>query len=231
VGVRRAADVVTVARLLGEPARAEMLDVLLDGLPHPANELARRAGVASSTASEHLSRLLAAGLVVADQRGRERLYRLGSPAVAEALEALARVSAPQPITSLRAGTQAEALRLARTCYDHLAGRVGVAVADALVVRRALVLEDESYRVTTRGELLLRRLGVDVDAARTERRAFARACLDWTERRPHLAGSLGAGLAGAFLARDWVRRRPRDRALIVTDAGREALASELAIELR
>jgi DNA-binding transcriptional ArsR family regulator len=226
----RRADVATVARLLGEPARAEMLDALLDGRMHPASELAHRAGVAPSTASEHLTRLLGAGLVSSEARGRNRLYRLASPAVAEALEALALIAAPRPATSLRSATRAEAMRRARTCYDHLAGRVGVAVAGALVARGALVLEDESYRVTRPGEALLANLGLDVEAARTQRRAFARACLDWTERRPHLAGSLGAELARAFLGRDWLRRREGDRALDLTEAGREALRSELALDL-
>jgi DNA-binding transcriptional ArsR family regulator len=224
------ANVVSLARVLGEPARAEMLDPMLDGMPHPAGELARRARVAPSTASEHLSRLREVGLVSAEASGRQRLYRLSSPEVAEALEALARLAAPEPASSLRAATRAEALRLARTCYDHLAGRVGVAVADALVARRALVLDDGSYRLTRRGESVLEELGLDVETARAQRRAFARACVDWTERRPHLAGSLGAELARAFLGRDWLRRRPHDRALIVTEAGREALAAELAIDV-
>jgi DNA-binding transcriptional ArsR family regulator len=224
------ANVVSLARVLGEPARAEMLDAMLDGMPHPAGELARRARVAPSTASEHLSRLREVGLVSAEASGRQRLYRLSSPEVAEALEALARLAAPEPASSLRAATRAEALRLARTCYDHLAGRVGVAVADALVARRALVLDDGSYRLTRRGERVLEELGLDVETARAQRRAFARACVDWTERRPHLAGSLGAELVRAFLGRDWLRRRPHDRALIVTEAGREALAAELAIDV-
>jgi len=223
--------VVSLARVLGEPARAEMLDAMLDGMPHPAGELARRARVAPSTASEHLSRLREVGLVSAEVSGRQRLYRLSSPEVAEALEALARVAAPEPVSSLRAATRGEALRLARTCYDHLAGRVGVAVADALVARRALALDDGSYRLTRRGEKVLEELGLDVEAARAQRRAFARACVDWTERRPHLAGSLGAELARAFLGHDWLRRRPHDRALIVTEAGREAFARELAIDVR
>lgn len=224
------ADVVTVAKVLGDPARAEMLDTLLDGMPHPSGELARRAGVSASTASEHLSRLLGAGLVSAEASGRQRLYRLASPAVAEALEALARIAAPERISCLRTATRADALRRARTCYDHLAGQLGVAVADALVARGALVLDDGSYRVTRRGDTVLEELGVDLGSARLQRRSFARVCLDWTERRPHLAGSLGAELAGAFLARDWLRRRPHDRALTVTESGRRALAAELGIEV-
>src|SRR5689334_7430122 len=117
----RGADVATLARVLGEPARAQMLDALLDGTPHPAGELALRAGVAPSTASEHLSRLLGERLVTADVHGLQRLYRLASPSVAEALEALARIAVPEPVSSLRTATRAEALRRARTCYDHLAG--------------------------------------------------------------------------------------------------------------
>jgi len=224
------ADVAAVAALLGDPTRAKMLDALLDGRAHAAGKLARHADVAPSTASEHLTLLLRSGLLLLESHGRERRYRLASPAVGEALEALSRIAPSKRVSSLRDASRSEAMRLCRTCYDHLAGRVGVAVTDALVLGGALVPNDGAFSVSRRGKQTLESLGVDVDAARQTRRSFARPCLDWSERRPHLAGALGAALASSFLERGWLERRPHDRALLITPAGFGALRRELAIEL-
>jgi DNA-binding transcriptional ArsR family regulator len=223
------ADVATVAALFGDRTRAEMLDVLLDGRAHAAGELAHRTGVAPSTASEHLSRLLRAGFVLVESRGRKRCYRLASPAVGEALEALARIAPPKRVSSLRDASRSDAMRRCRTCYDHLAGRVGVAVTDALVARGTLVAADGAFLLPQPGERMLESLGVDVESARANRRSFARSCMDWSERRPHLAGALGAALASALFDRGWLERRPHDRALLITPMGCGALRSELAIE--
>ena len=195
-----------------------MLDALMDGDARPAGELARRAGVAPSTASEHLMRLVEGRLLVVEPRGRERRYRLASADVTEVLEALSRLGSEAPVNSLRAAGRTEALRAARTCYDHLAGRFGVAVTEALVARDVLDIRDGSFALTDDGEVFLVNLGVDVAGARAHKRVFARACLDWSERRPHLAGALGAALADAALDQGWVRRRPNDRALRVTPKG-------------
>jgi DNA-binding transcriptional ArsR family regulator len=224
------ADVAMVAALFGDPTRAEMLDALLDGGTHAAGELAHRAGVAPSTASEHLMRLLRAGFVLVETHGRERRYRLASPAVGEALEALARIAPSKRVGSLRDARHSEAMRRCRTCYDHLAGRVGVAVTDALVARGTLVAADGAFSLPQQGAKALESLGVDVESARRTRRSFARSCLDWSERRPHLAGALGAALASACFNRGWLERRPHNRALLITPAGFGVLRSELAIEL-
>lgn len=213
-----------VAALVADPARGRMLDALMDGRERRAGELADLAGVAPSTASGHLARLLAGGLVVCEVRGRERRYRLASTAVAEALEALARLAPLVEGRSLRVADRVEAIRRARTCYDHLAGRLGVSLTQAFVEREVLVVRNSSYELTVAGEQTLAELGVDVSAARAHQRSFARACLDWSERRTHLAGSLGAAVADAILARGWVRRRPRDRGLIVTERGLTGLRS-------
>jgi DNA-binding transcriptional ArsR family regulator len=222
-------DIAAVAALIGEPARASMLVSLLDGYPHPARELAAGAGIAASTASEHLSRLLQGGLVVVQVRGRERLYQLRSSTVASAIEVLARIAPPVKVRSLRAALRGEALRAARMCYDHLAGRLGVSVTQALETRGALRAREGSFELSGSGEGVLLDLGVDVDGARARRRAFARPCLDWSERRPHLAGALGAGLADAFLTRGWLRRGPQGRALRITDEGRDSLLSTLGVD--
>jgi DNA-binding transcriptional ArsR family regulator len=226
------ADVARIAGLIGDPTRAAMLVALLDGRPRTAGELGRLGGVAPSTASGHLAQLLDGGLVACEADGRRRLYRLASPETAELLEILARRAPAARPRSLRGVDRAHALRAARLCYDHLAGVLGVAVTEGLVERGVLesTADGGAYAVAAGGEAWLERLGVDVAAARLRRRSFARACLDWSERRPHLAGALGAGVADAFLGHGWVVRRPDDRALVVTAAGREALWRELAIRL-
>jgi len=224
------ADIARVAALIGDSARAAMLDALMDGSTRPAGELARCAGVAPSTASGHLSLLRDGRLVVRDVHGRERRYRLASPEVAEAFEALARIAPTASVRSLRSANRNAAMRTARTCYDHLAGQLGVSLTEALVQREALVLHGGGYELTATGQELLRRLGVDVAGARTQRRAFARACLDWSERRPHLAGALGSALADAAIANGWVLRRPSDRALTVTLVGATAMLEEFDIRV-
>ena len=211
-----------MAALIAEPARALMLDALMDGTARRAGDLALRAGVAPSTASGHLARLVQARLVTVDSAGRERHYRLASQAVAEALESLSRIASPPEVRSLRGADEAEALAVARTCYDHLAGRLGVRLTAALVERAVLVPRDGSYELGPHGEATLVEIGVDLPGAQASRRSFARHCLDWTERRPHLAGALGAALADALLERRWVERRPRDRGLRVTTTGAHEL---------
>lgn len=218
------------AALLGDPTRATMLDALMDGRARPAGELARTAGIAPSTASEHLARLVAGRLLVVEPSGRERLYRLASADVAEVLEALSRLGSEQPVSSLRAAGRRDALQAARTCYDHLAGRLGVAVTDALIARDVLRSHDGSFELSEDGAVFLAEIGVDVDGARARKRVFARSCLDWSERRPHLAGALGAALADAALGHGWVRRRPNDRALDVTPHGVAALRERLGVSV-
>jgi DNA-binding transcriptional ArsR family regulator len=219
-----------VAALLGDPTRATMLDALMDGRARPAGELARTAGIAPSTASEHLARLVAGRLLVVEPSGRERLYRLASADVAEVLEALSRLGSEEPVSSLRTAGRRDALQAARTCYDHLAGRLGVAVTDALVARDVLRPRDGSFELSEGGAVFLAEIGVDVDGARARKRVFARSCLDWSERRPHLAGALGAALADAALGHGWVRRRPNDRALDVTPHGVAALRKRLGVSV-
>ena len=222
------ADVARVAGLLADPARVRMLDELLAGRALAAGELARHAGVTPPTASAHLRRLLDGGLLSVEAQGRHRYYRLAGPAVAEAMEALSLIAPPRPVRSLRQSQRAEALRFARTCYDHLAGVVGVALADALLRAGALrTAAGRDYDVTPEGEAALGGLGVDVAELRRQRRAFARRCLDWTERAPHLSGALGAALLERLLDLGWLARGRVPRGLVLTDAGRDGLAGSLA----
>lgn len=223
-------EIAPVAALIGHPARAAMLSALEDRRALPASELARRARIAPSTASEHLGRLVDGGLLAVERSGRHRYFRLAGEEVARALEALAQISPRAPVRSLRAANTASALCEARTCYDHLAGRLGVAVAEALVRRRALRHVDGRFERGPKAVDVFVGLGVELDTVASRRRPFALSCLDWSERRPHVAGALGAAIAERALAAGWVERRSESRALDVTERGREAFAARLGVEL-
>jgi DNA-binding transcriptional ArsR family regulator len=222
------ADIAPAAALMADPARAAMLGALLGGTPLSAGELSHLAGVSPATASAHLARLLDGGLVAVTRQGRHRYYRLAGHEVATVLEALAQISPVRPVRSLRQSREAVALAQARTCYDHLAGRAGVELLDALL--RTGVLNGNgsgagvAYEVTARGAEKLAGFGVDVTQARQSRRRFAGACLDWTQRRPHLNGALGAAVTGRLLELGWIERGPSGRAVRVTGPGRDGLAA-------
>jgi DNA-binding transcriptional ArsR family regulator len=199
-------DLAPVAVLLGDRARVAMLAALADGRALPAGELARRAGVRPATATAHLRRLVDGGLIRVRVQGRHRYHELASPQVATALEALAQLAPAAPVRSLRQHSTATALAEARTCYDHLAGRRGVELRDQLLAAGALrLLDHRDHALTSAGESLVDALGLDLDAMRASRRVFARSCLDWTQRRPHLAGVLPAALTQRFLADGWLIR--------------------------
>jgi len=213
-----------VAALLADRARAAMLTALLDGRPLAAGELARTAGVSAQTASAHLGRLLDGGFVTVVKQGRHRYYRLRGNEVAQVIEALSRIAPPVEVRSLRQSRDARRLREARTCYDHLAGAAGVALFAALVDGGLIEAGGgDAYEVTEKGEERLAELGLDVPALRRARRRFAWQCLDWTERRPHLNGVLGAALTGRMIELGWFERGSTRRALVVTERGLAGLA--------
>ncbi len=228
---------------IGEPdiARTRVLMALVDGRALAASVLAAEAGVSASTISEHLSRLVQAGLLSAERHGRSRYFRLSEAGMAQALAC----SAPtQPLRSLRAGTRANALRNARTCYNHLAGRLGVALMVGLLERGVLeggdgapTAEDRlsapghdvDYRLTPHGRRQLSDFGVDVAAVLRHRPAI-RYCMDWSEQRHHLAGPLGTAVTDRLFALEWIRRTPRRRAVVLTDAGRQGLHDAFGVAL-
>jgi len=280
--IARDVDVVPAAALIAEPTRAAMITALLDDRPLAAGELARLAGVSPATASAHLARLLNGGLVTMIKQGRHRYYQLAGPEIAAAMEALAHLSTANPVQvrSLRESRDAAALAEARTCYDHLAGRAGVALLEALLAQRILTpapgggelaacgpnggapqegngatanigghgekgspdgghagyegrhahaapqapIRPEAFEVTADGMATLTSFGLNIGALERTRRRFAGACLDWTERKPHLNGALGAAMTARLLGLGWIERGTRRRAVRVTPAGREGLAA-------
>src|SRR5262245_39076621 len=224
------ASVAAHAAAIGEPARARMLACLLDGRARTSTELAVVGGITPSTASVHLQRLKAGRLVTVTAQGKHRYYRLDRPEVAAALEALS-VLAGAPRPRFEPNTPPD-LRTARTCYDHIAGTLGVMLFDRLIERGWLTSAhgDGACSLTPAGAAGLEALGLDVDGARALRRRFAFACLDWSERRPHLGGALGAALLGVALKKRWVAQDLDSRILRVTAAGRRDLQSRLGVLL-
>ncbi|PJE93871.1 transcriptional regulator [Streptomyces carminius] len=217
-----------LAGLLADTTRARFCLALLDGRAWTAGELARLARVAPATASGHLDRLVAGGLLAEERQGRHRYVRLAGPWAAQLVEDLAAHAGPPPAPrSLRAASADAAMARARTCYDHLAGRLGVAVTDALL-ERGLLQRDTGFAVTCDGLRWFGRLGIELTARPRGRRPPARACLDWTERRPHLAGVAGAELCRHALEAGWCERIGTRRALRVTGAGRRALYELLGV---
>jgi DNA-binding transcriptional ArsR family regulator len=213
------------AALVGDPTRANMLSALMDGRALTATELARAAGVTPQTASGHLGQLTEAGLLAVTRQGRHRYHRLASAAVARMLESIMTVAAEGwPVKAIVVGPRDAALRRARTCYDHLAGRLAVAIADRLAERGQIELSADGGVLTDDGADFLRGLGVDLGAApvRGSGRPFCRPCLDWSERRPHIAGVVGAALCRTCFARGWLRRIEGARAVTITSAGQTAL---------
>ncbi|MBO0691172.1 MAG: winged helix-turn-helix transcriptional regulator [Candidatus Dormibacteraeota bacterium] len=241
------ADLAAVGRLLADPGRCRVLLALGDGRALPASGLAAEAGVRASTASEHLAKLVDAGLLCVETHGRHRYFRLAGPHVARVLEAVAQVAPAHPVRSLRQGTRAQQVRDARTCYDHLAGRLGVALLQSLIdlghvcggdgsFRPELAVHDRlaatgrgdvQYVLTDSGRALFADLGVQLPGEQRE----LRYCVDWSEQRHHLAGAAGRSLCSRLAELSWIRRSPATRAVTLTDAGRAGLAQHFHLDWR
>jgi DNA-binding transcriptional ArsR family regulator len=226
-----------VASLAGDPARAAMLHALMDGRALTATELAHAATIAPQTASGHLARMTTAGLLGVEKQGRHRYYRLASPAVAQMIEGIMQVAAisdaaQRPVV---VGPRDAALRTARTCYDHLAGRLGVALADALEHDGRVEFANDGGLVTDAGVAFFDRIGIDVGALTARHggrpaRVLCRPCLDWSERRPHLAGGIGAALCAHSFAHDWIRRIRGTRAVAITPKGGRVFREQFRVQL-
>lgn len=222
--------IVEIATLVGEPARAAMLSELMDGRALTASELARIATITPQTASTHLSRLVSAGLLDVSKQGRHRYHRLAGPEIARMLEGIMQIASANERKAARTvvtGPKDAAMRAARTCYDHLAGELGVAISDRLVALGAIEFEDDAGLVTEQGVALLGSAGIVLPEGRSSR-PLCKPCLDWSERRPHVGGRLGAAICTHCLDKGWIRRRNGTRALEVTPTGRAALRDTLGI---
>ncbi|MFC7396545.1 ArsR/SmtB family transcription factor [Chelatococcus sp. GCM10030263] len=218
-----------IGHLVGDPARARILLTLMDGRAHTAKELAFLARIAAPTASGHLLKLLDGGLVRVAQQGRHRYYRLASSEIAQMIELMGVIASDMASPAWPVRIDAR-LRTARTCYDHIAGRLGVALADALQKAGHLRLGDGAGEVSASGRGFFRDLGIDLNGAARSRRAFCRPCLDWSERRDHLAGAVGAALCDHCLAQGWTLRERDTRALQVTESGRDAFRDLFGIDV-
>ena len=246
--MRGDADIAAVGSLVADPGRARILLALGDGRALPATVLADEASVAASTASSHLSKLVDGGLLTVERHGRHRYFRLAGPEVAELIETLARVAPAAPVRSLRQGNRAQAVRFARTCYDHLAGVLGTELMAAMLEQGLLAGGDGQfdgrrarqdrlsspgfdldYRLTDTGVEQFREFGIDF-AALPRRRPLIRYCVDWSEQCHHLAGSLGAALAAEMFERGWIRRARHTRAVHVSDDGYAGLRESFGVEL-
>ena len=229
-GMEAGPHLAQIAALVGDPARANMLSALMDGRALTATELAYFAGVTPQTASSHLGKLAEAGLLALGKQGRHRYYRLASPLVGRMLEGIMVVAEAGLVRYRPHWKGGETLRTARTCYDHFAGRLAVAIADALVEREQVVLAEDGGEVTAAGMGFLTGFGIDLGIAAKRRRAFCKPCLDWSERRPHLAGAVGAGLTAGAFELGWVERIKDSRAVAITRAGHHGFFEAFGVTL-
>jgi DNA-binding transcriptional ArsR family regulator len=226
-----AANVVEVAALVGDTARATMLAALMGGQALTASELAARARISKSTASGHLKKLIGARLLAVTQKRRNRYYRIASPLVAEMLESIKAVAAIEvPPRYQPRSTQDDRLRFARTCYDHLAGQLGVAIADALISKRYIVLTDDGGEVTDFGTHFLSAFGAELTSRPRSKRIFCRPCLDWSERRYHVAGLVGTEIMRRCVELGWLRRDRDTRAVRVTSTGQIGLRDVFGLSM-
>lgn len=221
-------NIVEVAFLIGDESRACMLMCLLSGKALPASELARAARITPQTASSHLAKMVEGGLLVHEAHGRHRYYRLANAEVGHALEALNAIAPLRPVRSLRDSDHSKALHFARMCYDHIAGELGVTLTNRMVELGMVDEEDRDFVITIEGRQWFGKFGIDVGILQRGRRHFARQCLDWSERRYHMAGALGAAVTNRLFERGWIERIPGGRAVSVTDIGFERLAREWGV---
>jgi len=221
--MRDGPDIARIASLVGDPARASILTALLDGGALTASELALEAGVSLPTTSSHLSRLTDGGLLKVASQGRHRYFSLSGPQVGAMLESIMGVAESVGPKRTRPGPREATMRDARICYDHLAGERAVAMLDGFVARGILVADDARVGMGEAGPAFFAAAGIDVAALSAQRRPVCRACLDWSVRRSHLAGGLGAAILDRILEQKWARRDPRSRAIAFTPPGRRAFA--------
>jgi DNA-binding transcriptional ArsR family regulator len=223
-------NISSVASLLADSSRAAMIALLMDGRHHPAGELAAAAAVTPQTASFHLSKMVETGIVMVEKHGRHRYYRIGRQEDAVIIEQILTLVKPVEVRSLRESVQMRTLRHARFCYDHLAGQVAVAITESMVAHNYLHIEGMDYIITESGEPFFKDLGIHLKDLRKKRRSFSRCCLDWTERKYHLAGSLGHALTDHLFQLQWLIRHDSGRGVHVTKEGEAGIYRTFGIDL-
>ncbi|TJY36047.1 ArsR/SmtB family transcription factor [Pontimicrobium aquaticum] len=216
-----------IASLIGDKTRSIMLWSLLDGKAYTATELAVSANITRQSASNHLSKLMEAKLILVEKQGRHRYFRLANEKVAQVIESMASLILDEKI-EIKKSAEAKKLAFARTCYDHLAGKLSVEIVTSLMEQKIITLNDNSFEITDYGKDWFVELGINVESLKNEKRSFAHKCLDWTERRHHIAGALGAAILKNFLEKDWIRRKQNTREVIVTSLGESMLSEKLKI---
>ncbi|HET6996232.1 MAG TPA: winged helix-turn-helix domain-containing protein [Chitinophagaceae bacterium] len=219
-----------IASLIGEKSRAMMLWNLLDGRAYTATELATSADISFQSASNHLSQLINAGLLRSEKQGRHKYYRFASDRVAQAIENIAALMPVSASLKSTADPHTAGIRYARTCYDHLAGRLGVQVTGVFLKNKWLITHDDRYELSVAGERLFESLDIDISATQKQNRKFAYPCLDWSERNHHLAGSLGAALLEAMISKHWVRKVKHSREILITGEGRIEMVKRFKIDI-
>jgi DNA-binding transcriptional ArsR family regulator len=228
---RIAVEMAELASLVGDVSRAKILAALMDGRASTALELSLAARVTPQTTSSHLAKLLAANLLAVEKQGRHRYYRLSSPQVAHTLETIMALTPHGPLRHRAKSKIDDDLRKARMCYDHVAGLVGVGISDALIKRGHIVFDGDAGEVTDAGRKFFAKLGIDLSEPQKSHRIFCRPCLDWSERRPHLAGHVGAQIANFCLERSWLARKKGSRALTIERPGMKMLQRTFGVDAK
>ncbi|MBO9205476.1 MULTISPECIES: ArsR/SmtB family transcription factor [Niastella] len=219
----------TITALIGDPIRSIVLWTLLDGRAYTATELAICADTSPQNISMHLSKLVQADLLTVESQGRHRYYRFSRQEVAYAIEALANLISPKKEVNMTPAVVSD-IKYCRTCYDHLAGKVGVQLTEKLITQNMIELQNKTYSLTTKGNKFFKSFGIDTHELKNNRRVFAKPCLDWSERKYHMAGSLGAALLDKMLQADWLRRKKNSRAIVITSTGQRELYNKFKVAL-
>jgi DNA-binding transcriptional ArsR family regulator len=217
-----------IASLIGDPVRATIMWTLLDGKAFTATELAIAANTSAPNISMHLAKLVQADLLTAESQGRHRYYKFSRNEIAYAIEAMATLIPGSSNTHQRMDEVIPAIKQCRTCYDHLAGKTGVVITDSMLKQKIIIQTENNFDLSNKGKKWFEALGVDTEILQAQRRSFLRPCLDWSERRYHMAGSLAAALLSLMLAQDWVRRIKNSRAVLITAKGQKNLYAHLKL---
>lgn len=223
-------NVAVVASLVSEPSRAAILTALLDGRLHPASDLAFMAGIKPQTASFHLKKMLDADVIKTEKHGRHRYYGIRDHEVAQVLESFLSIAPKVEVRSLKQASQDKAIRYARTCYDHLAGNLGVKIAAALLENGFIQEGKEDFVVTDKGESFFSELQINLELVKKKRRSYSHKCLDWSERRHHIGGALGNAILEQLLELSWIERIPNTRAIKIPSFGKEEIERTFMVEL-